>query len=833
MLRNTSNRFETDDNESGMFREPKTFASANVVPRIFTETEIRNIYERNNTDRDFKMCVICFAIIIIILLLALLGIGGIQLGIINNERFNIGINVKNPLCNLDVNRTLCAIEATFEETTTGILNVSQIIGINITECNNDTECVDDDLCTVDSCILGYCKHNLNGNECKIDGQCRDLFGENGACINCTCIDLCANITCDSTSCSTSICKLGMCVITSVVEQCCTTDDQCSTGDECTVGKCLMNKCAKQLKVNATCALDLDCNIGLGQICFECECIASPSVECLLDTECDDNCTCTLDLCSKLCNCTHKPIFRCCLNDIQCINNDPCMVNETCDTSTGLCSSVIKDEDNDGVPCNVDCDDTDNSIGVAITWCRDADNDGDGNRAIERVSCLQPNGFVRSCRDCDDSDPESSSLQSICNVTHFDNQLEVLPPTSVSVNVSGTEFMYIRGSADDYGRSVALHDRTFVVGEPVASVFNPGLIPQTGVAHVFMKDGQAWPHFCSLIASDAGVANQFGASVAIHGILVVVGAPVPISGGTGFVYVFETVTCTELAKLTASDATIGDRFGESVDLHPNGTIVIGAPGVDNSTVLNTGAVYVFDRTGPSTWIQVQKLIIISSIAGEALGTSVAIDEITIISGAPLAGPGRAATWQFDGTTWLDNQILSPCVVSGDRCGSSVDVEGDRSVVGASRRHLVIIAITIEDSGTTFSFDRINGTWLLGQTIESLSPYRFQNCGTSVRLRNNTLAVGCPEVSSSGSFLRTGLVNVYEISVIDGKTWKFVGRPHRAVELQTSFHQDLYGFAVATWEGIIGVGAPEANSDIRTVRHGNSFITECLFGPSCPV
>lgn len=74
----------------------------------------------------------------------------------------------------------------------------------------------------------------------------------------------------------------------------------------------------------------------------------------------------------------------------------------------------------------------------------------------------------------------------------------------------------------------------------------------------MKDGQAWPHFCSLIASDAGVANQFGASVAIHGILVVVGAPVPIAGGTGFVYVFETVTCTELAKLTASDATFGDR-----------------------------------------------------------------------------------------------------------------------------------------------------------------------------------------------------------------------------------------------------------------------------------
>jgi len=291
-------------------------------------------------------------------------------------------------------------------------------------------------------------------------------------------------------------------------------------------------------------------------------------------------------------------------------------------------------------------------------------------------------------------------------------------------------------------------------------------------------------------------------------------------------------------IVANDTEDLDNLGTSVDIHPNGTIVAGAPNVNfdvsvNVTLSNTGAIYVFDRTGQTTWVQVQKLEVAVPIAGEILGFSVAIDGDTIVGGAPLAsgGAGRAPVFEFDGATWLEKQILTACV-AGEGCGDSVDVEGDRIVIGAPRHDIFLLVSDIAEAGAVFSFDRIGGTWTLGQTIESQSPYRFQNCGSAVSIRNDTLVVGCPEIIASGSFLLTGLANVYETSLIDGSTWNFAGRMHRGTELLRSTPRDFFGVSVATWEGIAVAGAFNAEADLNTVQHGNAFLAECISIPSCP-
>ena len=66
-----------------------------------------------------------------------------------------------------------------------------------------------------------------------------------------------------------------------------------------------------------------------------------------------------------------------------------------DTST-------QDADGDGVEWIDDCDDDDSSVGAAPTWYADSDGDGDGDPDRSTESCEQPNGFVESSGDCDDT-----------------------------------------------------------------------------------------------------------------------------------------------------------------------------------------------------------------------------------------------------------------------------------------------------------------------------------------------------------------------------------------------------------------------------------------------
>ena len=97
----------------------------------------------------------------------------------------------------------------------------------------------------------------------------------------------------------------------------------------------------------------------------------------------------------------------------------------------------------------------------------------------------------------------------------------------------------------------------------------------------------------LTASDAAAGDQFGFSVAVDGDTVVVGArlddDVASDSGSAYVFVRSGTSWSEQAELKASDAEIGDLFGESVAVDGN-TVVVGA-GQDASGS-KSGSAYVF-------------------------------------------------------------------------------------------------------------------------------------------------------------------------------------------------------------------------------------------------
>ncbi len=131
----------------------------------------------------------------------------------------------------------------------------------------------------------------------------------------------------------------------------------------------------------------------------------------------------------------------------------------------------------------------------------------------------------------------------------------------------------------------------------------------------------------LKASNTGANDFFGASVAISGNTVVVGAYGEDSAATGvngnqannsaidsgaaYVFVRSGSTWTEQAYLKASNTGAGDFFGASVAISGD-TVVVGAytedsvaTGVNgnqaNNGATDSGAAYVFVRSG-STWTQ---------------------------------------------------------------------------------------------------------------------------------------------------------------------------------------------------------------------------------------
>src|SRR5687768_13801103 len=179
------------------------------------------------------------------------------------------------------------------------------------------------------------------------------------------------------------------------------------------------------------------------------------------------------------------------------------------------------------------------------------------------------------------------------------------------------------------------------------------IPGTRAAPIYLK------------ASNTGVSDRFGISVAVSGDTMVVGAPGEASDSTGVngdqsndravtagaAYVFVRSGgggWTQQAYLKASNTGMGDEFGGAVAVSGD-TLVIGARAEDsNATGVNvpvtggsgtqaddslgqSGAAYVFVRSG-GAWTQQAYLKASNTRSTDNFGISVAISGDTVVIGA---------------------------------------------------------------------------------------------------------------------------------------------------------------------------------------------------------
>ena len=214
----------------------------------------------------------------------------------------------------------------------------------------------------------------------------------------------------------------------------------------------------------------------------------------------------------------------------------------------------------------------------------------------------------------------------------------------------------------FGHSVSLSGTTVLIG----AYREDGILPGSGAAYVFVRDGSEWSQQAYLKASNVGVVDLFGFSVALSGNTAVVGAISEDSGATGVngnqldeseeesgaAYVFERVgsAWSQQAYIKASNTQFRDNFGSSVAVAGH-TILVGAFKEDSSATgvngtpipgvfeLESGAAYLFARAGTS-WSQVAYVKASNTEALDHFGAAVAASGCTFVVGAPLEDSGSA-------------------------------------------------------------------------------------------------------------------------------------------------------------------------------------------------
>ncbi|MFT6041944.1 MAG: hypothetical protein ACI9C2_002121, partial [Gammaproteobacteria bacterium] len=185
---------------------------------------------------------------------------------------------------------------------------------------------------------------------------------------------------------------------------------------------------------------------------------------------------------------------------------------------------------------------------------------------------------------------------------------------------------------------------------VGAIFIAAGVAQAGVGDQLAK----------LLASDGAAGDRFGDSVSISGTTAIVGADRDDDNGfnSGSAYLFDTVTGLQLAKLLPSDGAASDHFGISVSISGT-TAIVGAYGDDDNGSAS-GSVYLFDTV---TGLQLAKLLPSDGAAGDRFGFSVSISGTTAIVGAygdddNGSGSGSGSAFLFDTVTGLQIAKLLP-------------------------------------------------------------------------------------------------------------------------------------------------------------------------------
>ena len=250
------------------------------------------------------------------------------------------------------------------------------------------------------------------------------------------------------------------------------------------------------------------------------------------------------------------------------------------------------------------------------------------------------------------------------------------------------------TGDRSGHSVSLSSDGTIVA--ISARLNDGNGTRAGHVRIYEWNGNTWQQKGADIDGEAeGDYSGESVSLSSDGTIVAIGSTVNDGSGVGayagHVRIYEWNGNTWQQKGADIDGEAeGDRWGQSVSLSSDGTIIaIGAYGNDGGGS-NSGHVRIYGWADNS-WKQLG-----SDIDGEAEGdysgqsvslssdgTIVAIGAVYNDGGGYNSGHFRIYNW--DGTTWQQKGTDVDGEAGGDYLGTSVSMSSDGTIVAAGARY----------------------------------------------------------------------------------------------------------------------------------------------------
>ena len=409
--------------------------------------------------------------------------------------------------------------------------------------------------------------------------------------------------------------------------------------------------------------------------------------------------------------------------------------------------------------------------------------------------------------------------------------------------------------------MSIGGNVLVVGAPQATP--PGAKIAQGAAFIFVNAGGGWPSTPTAVLSEVQqtTGDDFGISVAISpdGTTVVVGATShsvsSTKQGVGAAFVFVEPTggwptassYTPTAQLSASDGLTGDDFGTSVAINSlDNTIVAGATQVTSN---GPGAAYVFQRleTGWKTTSHfVAKLTASNGAPGHSLGTSVAIDGITVVAGAPYASAGTSTgvlctqcgvAYVFEkGTKWTSGSETAQLYALN---GAADNTLGTSVAISQTKVSGVLVSIVVAGApGTEVGTNRFQGaayvfveptslTWAQYQTetaeLVAKDGAGFDELGSAVAISGTLVIVGAPDKTVDDSD------DEGEVYAFQGNLTTGVWKQTQELSLGTSVaSNDRLGYSVSLYVSA-GVPAVLTGAPLETVGVHTSQGAAYVWGP----
>jgi hypothetical protein len=306
----------------------------------------------------------------------------------------------------------------------------------------------------------------------------------------------------------------------------------------------------------------------------------------------------------------------------------------------------------------------------------------------------------------------------------------------------------------------------------------------GKVYFAKRSGSSWSIISSLGSSDATQATRnLGISCAIDATATFAVAGAYLDDGTagdsGAVYVFSRSgdVWSHAVKLKASDITANAYFGYAVSVCGDGSrLVVGAYNMPSGS---TGKVYWFSRNDGTGTAWTQEASQAGSETGGSFGYSVSMDYpcTRVAIGVPFydggfTNQGIVDVYTRSGTTWSLEQSITQSVGAGN-----FETFG-RSVALSAQNEELLIGATggngqVTDSGTAWTYRKtMSPAWTVEQEIFPTNGALTDEYGTSVAMDYDGLrAFISSPLDEVPGFGGSNHGSVTEFSR-SGTTWTFV-------------------------------------------------------------